>query len=221
MVVALLAQFDRDPAPVLRRTVIASLARALDALCQLGACDVADALLVLALRIRTTKDFAALADASMEPNLKHALAQYAAFLEQSDVYSFACLAFEMLTGRVLFEAPNVVAQIAMHLEHDGAPPALAMRYAVTLASAPAPPRGGPRRRHVSAALGCPDGKVVRMSKHLGAGMQCGRATRFAVCEPETVEKMLRDPHHFCATRVETPTRDGRCRDRRDSSTLWA
>jgi len=39
----------------------------------------------------------------------------------ADIYSFACLAFEILTSRVLFDAPNEVAQIAMHIQHDGSP----------------------------------------------------------------------------------------------------
>lgn len=39
----------------------------------------------------------------------------------ADIYSFGCVAFEMLTGRVLFDAPNEVAQITMHLTHDGFP----------------------------------------------------------------------------------------------------
>jgi eukaryotic-like serine/threonine-protein kinase len=39
----------------------------------------------------------------------------------ADMYSFGCIAFETLTGKVLFDAPNEVAQIAMHLSHDGYP----------------------------------------------------------------------------------------------------
>jgi serine/threonine protein kinase len=39
----------------------------------------------------------------------------------ADVYSFGCIAFEMLTGKTLFDAPNEVAQISMHLSHDGFP----------------------------------------------------------------------------------------------------
>lgn len=81
---ALLEHFDRDPVPVLRRTVLASLARALDALVHLGAFDVADALLVLAQRIKTTSDVSALAEASMHPDLRIALSRYATFLLESD-----------------------------------------------------------------------------------------------------------------------------------------
>ena len=39
----------------------------------------------------------------------------------ADVYAFACLAYETLTGRVLFDADNEIAQIALHLAHDGLP----------------------------------------------------------------------------------------------------
>jgi hypothetical protein len=81
---ALLEHFARDPVPVLRRTVLASLARALDALVHLGACDVADALLLLAQRIKTTSDMAAIAEASMHPDLRLALSRYAAFLLECD-----------------------------------------------------------------------------------------------------------------------------------------
>lgn len=42
----------------------------------------------------------------------------------ADVYAFGCLAFEALTGQMLFEAPNDTAQIALHLAHDGFPPRL-------------------------------------------------------------------------------------------------
>jgi hypothetical protein len=40
---------------------------------------------------------------------------------KADVYSSACVAFEALTGRVLFEAESEMAQIAAHLAHDGFP----------------------------------------------------------------------------------------------------
>jgi len=39
----------------------------------------------------------------------------------ADVYSFTCLAFELLTGRALFEADDLFAVIRMHMLHDGLP----------------------------------------------------------------------------------------------------
>jgi hypothetical protein len=39
----------------------------------------------------------------------------------ADVYAFGCLAYETLTGKVLFDAENEMAQITMHLTHDGLP----------------------------------------------------------------------------------------------------
>jgi eukaryotic-like serine/threonine-protein kinase len=42
----------------------------------------------------------------------------------ADVYSFACLIFEVLTGKPLFEADNELAVINAHLSHDGYPNAL-------------------------------------------------------------------------------------------------
>ncbi len=81
---ALLEHFDHDPSPVLKRTLLACLSRALDALVRLGVCDVADALLALAQRIRSTGEFETLAEASMDPDLRHVLTRYARFLRDSD-----------------------------------------------------------------------------------------------------------------------------------------
>lgn len=81
---ALLEHFERDPAPVLKRTLLAALARALDALTRLGVCDVADALLVLGTRIRARRDFETLAEASMDPDLRHVLTRYARFHRDSE-----------------------------------------------------------------------------------------------------------------------------------------
>jgi eukaryotic-like serine/threonine-protein kinase len=39
----------------------------------------------------------------------------------ADVYSFGCLAYELLTGQTLFDAPTDVALVAAHLTHDGLP----------------------------------------------------------------------------------------------------
>jgi serine/threonine protein kinase len=41
--------------------------------------------------------------------------------QKADVYSFGCLAYEMLTSKTLFDAPNEVQQITMHVSHDGFP----------------------------------------------------------------------------------------------------
>ncbi len=43
---------------------------------------------------------------------------------QADVYAFGCIAFELLTGRTLFDADSELAQVAMHVAHDGFPPPL-------------------------------------------------------------------------------------------------
>jgi hypothetical protein len=40
---------------------------------------------------------------------------------KADVYAFGCVAFEALTGRVLFHADTEMLQIARHLGHDGLP----------------------------------------------------------------------------------------------------
>ena len=39
----------------------------------------------------------------------------------ADVYAFGCLAFELLTGDTLFDAPSDVAIVAQHVSHDGIP----------------------------------------------------------------------------------------------------
>ncbi len=41
-----------------------------------------------------------------------------------DVYAFGCLAYETLTGRVLFDAESETEQISRHISHDGLPPML-------------------------------------------------------------------------------------------------
>lgn len=81
---SLLEHFEQDPAPILLRTLLAALARALDAVVRLGVCDVTDALLVLAERIRTTEAFETLAEASMDPDLRQVLLHYARYLRTSD-----------------------------------------------------------------------------------------------------------------------------------------
>ncbi len=43
---------------------------------------------------------------------------------KADVYAFACLAFEVLTGQTLFSGSSEMEQVAQHLAHDGFPPRL-------------------------------------------------------------------------------------------------
>jgi len=52
----------------------------------------------------------------------------------ADVYAFACLAFEMLTGELLFDAPDELAIVSAHLTHDGWPPKLAQLESEPIAS---------------------------------------------------------------------------------------
>jgi hypothetical protein len=75
----LVERFERDPPSPVRRTVVAALARALDALVRAGACDVSDALLVAARRVADPAALSTLSEASMDPDLVHVLSRYAQF----------------------------------------------------------------------------------------------------------------------------------------------
>jgi hypothetical protein len=77
---ALLGRFERDPPSILRRTILAALARALDALVRAGACDVSDVLLVVARKMTDPTELDTLAEASMDPDLIHVLQRYAEFV---------------------------------------------------------------------------------------------------------------------------------------------
>jgi hypothetical protein len=76
---ALLERFERGPASPVRRTIVAALARALDALVRVGACDVVDALLLVARHTVDPVEIGTLAEASMNPDLVHVLEHYARF----------------------------------------------------------------------------------------------------------------------------------------------
>jgi len=76
---ALLERFERGPPSPVRRTIVAALARALDALVRAGACDVVDVLLVVARHAVDHSDLETLAEASMNPDLVHVLERYARF----------------------------------------------------------------------------------------------------------------------------------------------
>ena len=42
----------------------------------------------------------------------------------TDVYAYCCLAYELFTGRTLFDGQTLPALIGSHLSHNGTPPAL-------------------------------------------------------------------------------------------------
>ena len=80
---ALTVRFERDPPSPLRRTTVAALARAADALVRGGACGPEDVLLVVARQQRAAGDFETLSEASMDPDLVHVLGRYAKFLRST------------------------------------------------------------------------------------------------------------------------------------------
>jgi hypothetical protein len=77
---ALTRRFEQDPPSPLRRTTVAALARAADALVRGGACGPEDVLLVAARERTAAVDFDTLSEASMDPDLVHVLGRYAKFL---------------------------------------------------------------------------------------------------------------------------------------------
>ena len=77
---ALTTRFERDPPSPLRRTTVAALSRAADALVRGGACGPEDVLLVTARESVSASDFETLSEASMDPDLVHVIGRYARFL---------------------------------------------------------------------------------------------------------------------------------------------
>jgi eukaryotic-like serine/threonine-protein kinase len=102
---ALVARFERDsPSPV-RRTVVAALARAIDALVRVGAFDVVDALLVLARSVSDPGELSTVAEASMDPDLVHVLDRYARFAEAAEADAAGALpAFDVLAREIAPDA---------------------------------------------------------------------------------------------------------------------
>ncbi len=76
---ALLDRVERGPGSPLRRTILAALARSLDAVVRVGACDAIDAFLIVARLIVDPDELLTLSEAAMNPELVHALAHYAIF----------------------------------------------------------------------------------------------------------------------------------------------
>jgi eukaryotic-like serine/threonine-protein kinase len=103
----LLDRFERGPASPVRRTIIAALARSLDALVRVGACDVIDALLVISTHAVDAGDLGTLAEASMDPNLVHVLLRYARFAEAAGGEAPAALrAYDDLTRDLALDASS-------------------------------------------------------------------------------------------------------------------
>jgi hypothetical protein len=101
----LLDRVERGPPSSVRRTIVAALARALDALVRAGGSDPIDALLVVSRQIVDPNELATLAEASMDPDLVHVLQRYARFAEavaKGDA-QVALPAFEELTRHLALD----------------------------------------------------------------------------------------------------------------------
>lgn len=102
---ALLDRFENGPPSAVRRTVIAALARALDALVRVGACDVVDGLLLVSRTVSDPADLATLAEASMDPDLVHVLRCFARFAISVEADPGSSLpAFDELTREIATDA---------------------------------------------------------------------------------------------------------------------
>jgi hypothetical protein len=73
-----------------------------------------------------------------------------------DAYAFACMAFELLTGDTLFDAPNQMAMIARHGGHDGMP------------------------ENLTALAG--DGRLIRLAQVLSQGLRASPADRASIAQ---------------------------------------
>jgi hypothetical protein len=76
---AMLGRVERGPPSPVRRTIVAALARSLDAVVRIGACDVIDAFLLIARHVVDPGELLTLAEAAMNPELVHVLQRYAVF----------------------------------------------------------------------------------------------------------------------------------------------
>jgi hypothetical protein len=73
------ATLASGPLPGLRRALMATFARATDALARSGACDISDLVIVAAGELDAPKDLETLAEASMDPDTRTLLGSFAAF----------------------------------------------------------------------------------------------------------------------------------------------
>jgi eukaryotic-like serine/threonine-protein kinase len=79
----LLARLSQEISPPIRRALVATVARALDALLRDGAVDPADVLLYAAARATVPGDMSVLCEASMQPDTSRLLRAYARFLDEA------------------------------------------------------------------------------------------------------------------------------------------
>ncbi|NUO52306.1 MAG: serine/threonine protein kinase, partial [Polyangiaceae bacterium] len=79
------AAFLRGPIPTLRRALMATFARSLDALTRASACDVSDAVLVSSGVFPTARDLATVSEASMDPDFRAVTSKLVALVRSLDV----------------------------------------------------------------------------------------------------------------------------------------
>ena len=101
---ALLDRFEHGPPSPVRRTIIAGLGRSLDGLVRVEACDVIDALLVIAAHSIDVADLRTLAQASMDPGFVHVLERYAARSRPPGVGVEPLAAYDELTEDLVLDS---------------------------------------------------------------------------------------------------------------------
>jgi hypothetical protein len=103
----LLDRVERGPPSAVRRTILAGLARSLDALVRVGVCDVIDAFLVVARHLVDPGELLTLAEAAMNPELVHVLQRYAAFAKTVPLETEAAIvAHDELAQNLVTEASS-------------------------------------------------------------------------------------------------------------------
>jgi hypothetical protein len=104
---ALLDRTERGPASPVRRTIIAALARSLDALVRIGVCDVIDAFLLVARHVVEPAELLTFSEAAMNPELVHVLRRYALFSKAaSDMAEVALRAHDELARDLALETSS-------------------------------------------------------------------------------------------------------------------
>ncbi len=104
---ALLGRVEKGPPSPVRRTIVAALARSLDAVVRAGVCDVIDAFLLVARHVVDAGELLTLAEAAMNPELVHIFQRYAVFAKAvSDEPEAALKAHDDLARDLALEASS-------------------------------------------------------------------------------------------------------------------